>query len=216
MTELKYKYKISVGAVFKQEAHALEEWINHYLNHGVEHIYLINDFSTDNYKQIIEKYKNNVTLYDSDIITNKHGKQLIIYDKYFRPILHETEYLIIADLDEFLYSPTSIDIKKKLAKFAQYSQIMVKWLKFGSNNHIKQPPSIIKGFVKRAKYDNNFEKYVFKSIIKTKDLIRFDIHKHKCNGETIALKVDSPDFIINHYVCQSYNFWMTVKCMEEV
>ena len=50
------KYYFSIGAVFKNEAHALDEWIQHYLMRGVDHIYLINDFSTDAFKPIIDKW----------------------------------------------------------------------------------------------------------------------------------------------------------------
>ena len=53
--------------VFKNESHILEEWITHYLSRGLDHIYLINDNSSDNYKNIIEKFKDKVTLYDNNI-----------------------------------------------------------------------------------------------------------------------------------------------------
>ena len=42
-------YKLSVGSIFKNESQGIKEWIEHYLNHGVEHFYLINDNSNDNY-----------------------------------------------------------------------------------------------------------------------------------------------------------------------
>ena len=34
------KYFLSVLSVFKNESHILEEWLNHYINEGVEHFYL--------------------------------------------------------------------------------------------------------------------------------------------------------------------------------
>jgi hypothetical protein len=37
------KYYLSVGAIFKNESMILKEWIEHYLHHGFEHIYLINE-----------------------------------------------------------------------------------------------------------------------------------------------------------------------------
>jgi len=39
---------LGIGAVFKNESHIMIEWIEHYLSHGVDTIYLINDESTDN------------------------------------------------------------------------------------------------------------------------------------------------------------------------
>ena len=49
-------YKLSVGALFKNEASILKEWIEHYLHHGVEHFYLINDNSTDNFLDVLQPY----------------------------------------------------------------------------------------------------------------------------------------------------------------
>ena len=40
---MEQKYYFSVGAVFKNESHSIKEWICHYLHHGAEHFYLIND-----------------------------------------------------------------------------------------------------------------------------------------------------------------------------
>jgi hypothetical protein len=71
-----------VCSVFKNESHILEEWINHYLLHGVDHFYLVNDFSTDNFLSIIEKYKEKITLYHNDIITENVGRQCLIYEKF--------------------------------------------------------------------------------------------------------------------------------------
>lgn len=40
---------MAIGTIFKNEALYLEEWINHYLNRKVDHFFLINDKSDDNY-----------------------------------------------------------------------------------------------------------------------------------------------------------------------
>ena len=49
-------YKLSVGAIFKNEAHEIREWIRHYLYHGADHFYLIDDGSTDNYEEQIQEF----------------------------------------------------------------------------------------------------------------------------------------------------------------
>lgn len=49
-------FYFTIGAIFKNESHILKEWIEHYFYHGVEHIYLINDNSTDNFLNILEPY----------------------------------------------------------------------------------------------------------------------------------------------------------------
>ena len=41
------KYKVSICAIFKNEAKYLREWIEFHKIVGVEHFYLYNNFSTD-------------------------------------------------------------------------------------------------------------------------------------------------------------------------
>lgn len=43
-------FKLSVLAIFKNETMIIEEWMNHYLNEGVEHFYLIDNGSSDDYE----------------------------------------------------------------------------------------------------------------------------------------------------------------------
>ena len=49
-------YKLSIGALFKNESHSIKEWLEHYLYQGVEHFYLVDDDSTDNTREILKPY----------------------------------------------------------------------------------------------------------------------------------------------------------------
>ena len=51
-------YYLSIGCIFKNESCGLYEFIEHNILHGVEHIYLINDFSNDNFIEILQPYIN--------------------------------------------------------------------------------------------------------------------------------------------------------------
>uniref|UniRef100_A0A6C0JK10 Uncharacterized protein n=1 Tax=viral metagenome TaxID=1070528 RepID=A0A6C0JK10_9ZZZZ len=211
-----YAYHVSVAAVFKNETHALDEWIRHYLSIGIDHIYLINDFSTDAYKPIIAKYGNKITLFENNVITSEFGRQSLIYEKYLRPILGETEYMAIVDLDEFLYSPARLSFKDFFSKHDKYAQYTINWLIFGSNGYIDQPESLIDSFTMRAKTVNNdvINPYDFKSIVKTSKLIKFSVHSHECLGDTLFLGSESEEMVINHYIIQSLVFYMEVKCVR--
>lgn len=208
------KYYFSIGACFKNEHHCIKEWIEHYKFHGVEHIYLINDFSTPEYEPIIQPYidEGYITLYHNDIITKEHGRQNMIYEKYLRQAINENFWLGIVDLDEFLYSPSEIDIKKILKKYEYNSGIKVQWIHFGSNGHIKQPKSLVEGFTMRAKLKQKDVDYqAVKTIIKTFNFISFDTHDPKTFGRKAVLEQDSEDLLINHYNIQSLDFFINVK-----
>jgi hypothetical protein len=199
-----------VAAVFKNEEHILKEWIEHYLKWGVEHFYLVNDFSTDNYIEVIKNYSDKITLFHNDIVTKECGRQPKIYERYFKNI--PSKWVAIVDLDEFIWSPKFKNIKDCLDD--SVSQIKIDWLHFGSSGYIDQPNSVINFFTKRAKFDNSKEYYSFKSIYQTKDLVGFNVHGHIVKGKTIHLKYSDqnpPILIINHYPLQSYNFFMTIK-----
>ena len=43
-------------AIFKNESHILKEWIEHYLNQGVDKIFLVDNGSTDSYYSILQPY----------------------------------------------------------------------------------------------------------------------------------------------------------------
>jgi len=206
-------YNYIICAIFKNESHILKEWIEHYLYHGVDHIYLVNDFSTDYYMKIIKHYPDKVTLYHNDIITDQVGRQEMIMNKYFKSLLNISKWMSILDLDEFLYSPIDINLQNVIKKYEQFNSITVEWLFFGSNGHIEQPKSVVEGFTKRQyKHMDYINPHKF--IVKCKEVVNFHIHHCDVNGPWTHLKCNNEhnsDFIINHYNIQSYNWFMNVK-----
>ena len=96
-----FLYDLAVVAIFKNEAPYLKEWLNYHLLAGVEHFYLYNNDSSDNYKEVLAPYveKNLVTL------TEWSGK-LMMYPAYNDAIdkyRFDCRYMAFIDLDEFVY-----------------------------------------------------------------------------------------------------------------
>lgn len=207
-------YNFCVCAVFKNESHILEEWLLHYIYHGTEHFYLVNDNSSDNFIDIINKYSKYITLFNNDIQTTNVGRQILIYNKYFKNILNESKWFAIMDLDEFLYSPDNVHLPNIFNKYDNFAQIRVNWLHFGSNEHKYQPQSVVEGFTRRAYTDETKPYYSYKTIFKGHLLNSFNIHTHIVNGNEIYLKYNEtsvPELIINHYCIQSLDFFLKVK-----
>jgi hypothetical protein len=217
-------YFLSVGALFKNEEHAIVEWIEHYLFRGVEHFYLIDDRSTDSSVEKLQPYikKGLITLF-----TSNHpyylGRQRNMYNEYFTPHIKETEWLLIVDLDEFVWSPASVSFVPLLRDlFNENSQLQAISLQFYSNGHIKQPKSIVEGFTKRdsTKFrmlENGQANLPVKYFIHTTyDFSSLNVHHADHVLEEIKLTrfkiVNTHVFQLNHYICQSREFWNTVKC----
>ena len=211
-------YKLSVGALFKNESHSMKEWLEHYLFHGVEHFYLINDGSTDHTVEVLKPYIENgkVTLFNA---TWEYylGRQRDMYNHYLLPILKESEWLIVVDLDEYLWSPTYIDLKNIFDNCKHIGQIQVGHTLFGSNGHEEQPRFLLNGFTKRSAAQPYEEYGNFKYIVNS----GFQFSSLNVHHATFVNKEDETNkfiilgpehLILNHYSCQSKEFWRTVKC----
>lgn len=214
-------YKLSVGAIFKNEEHSLKEWIEHYLQHGVEHFYLINDNSNDNYLEKIQYYidKNIVTLYHADFHIYT-GRQKDMYNTYILPNIKDSKWLIIVDLDEFIWSPVNKDLNVMLAQCSNFGQIQVNHTLFGSNGHITQPDSIVKCFTKRSSFlDTKLPVGNFKYFVNTTfDFTSLNVHHATFaideyhNDINVFINLGQNNFRLNHYCCQSLTFWTNIKC----
>jgi len=200
-----FKYKLVIGAMFKNEGHIIKEWVDHYKFHGVDHIYLINDGSTDNSEEILQSYINEgyVTLFNY-FPNEEKLRQIELYELYFRNVLKDSEWMSIIDLDEFIYSPKYLNLKDALHKYNDTACLFMDWKMFGSNGHIEQPKWVVQSFTKRKiKKGHNG-----KSIFKTEFLKSFDIHMANVGDNEIKI---IKDIIINHYAIQSWSFFEKVK-----
>lgn len=224
------KHYLSVGVIFRNESMVMKEWIDHYFFHGVDHIYMINDRSEDNYIDILKPYlsQGKVTLFDCSGLPKFRGRQGVAYDACFKPILKETKWLAILDMDEYMYSPSVIDLKQVVCKYEDYAKLVVNWCWFNSNNQDRQPSSVVGGFTKRAEYGveiyapNPSGEWTMartdgpKEILNTSYPIQnFKIHDHISSGPSINVSyksnMENPDLLINHYALQSREYWQKVK-----
>jgi hypothetical protein len=207
-------YKLSVGCIFKNESHCIKEWILHYLHHGAEHFYMVNDNSTDDFLSIIEPYMEHITLFNAKCAYFL-GRQRYMYNTYILPHIKETHWLLMVDMDEFVWSPHSINLNDELANCNHLGQIQIYDVIFGSNNLITQPPSLVNYFTMREKEPRKSLKYFINSNFNFSSLnihhatfVDKDDERHK------FMILDHTYFIVNHYSCQSRTFWNEVKCVR--
>ena len=223
-------YYLTVGAIFKNEAHVMEEWLLNHLNEGVEHFYLINNGSTDNFMPIIRKYRQYITLFNDN---TKHA-QIKLYNKYFLPIKNDSKWMMIIDLDEFVYSRNGYETIPDYLKTVNrvVSKITLFWKMYGSSGFIKQPDGIIHNFVNRSKSINIVTG--LKQIVNTSLIIKFDIHEHRVyndhlcvssNNRVVSIRnkdynlsdtdtatcLSNSSVHLNHYRTQSYEWFKNVK-----
>lgn len=133
------KYYFSICAIFKDESIYLKEWIEYHKIVGVDHIYLYNNFSEDDFLSILQQYidEQYVTLVEwpfelAQIPAYKH-----CYDNY----KDETYWMAFIDLDEFICPKQETDIKEWIKKFEKYPSIIMYWLMFGTSGKIEYDPN---------------------------------------------------------------------------
>ena len=225
-----YRYFLSVISIFKNEAHILEEWLEHYLKEGVEHFYLLNNNSTDNFKDILNKYSQFVELYDA----RENYTQVKHLNSQLDEIKTNSEWILYSDLDEFVFTKQNYKTLPDTIKLLDYKidnlgQIRIPWIIFSSNGFIEQPSFVIPSFVDRKDYSNNpgkQSKNNCKYIAKTKLIIDLNVHHVNTKGKTILSNGDvykKNKFFItdnvledhllqcNHYVNQSRKWFLNVK-----
>lgn len=165
----KYTYKLSVGAIFKNEAAFLDEWITYHRMVGVEHFYLYNDNSTDNWQEVLKPYMDQGII---DVTLWPTNGDLISYQGYaYKDIIKRTkgitEWLALIDLDEFILPTQESTVTECLDKyFKEASAIYVNWYNFGTNNVSLKSGDLVLPLLTRCSLPDHSLNGIGKSIIK--------------------------------------------------
>ncbi len=144
----KTTYDISLVAIFQNEAQFLKEWIEYYKLLGVEHFYLYNNLSTDNYQEVLAPYveSGDVELTEWDYPANSHAEwDAIQIDSYRHAVersKNETKWLVIVDVDEFVVPVKAKNLNKLLAPYESNRNIggiCIPWVFFGTSHWYELP-----------------------------------------------------------------------------
>ena len=155
-----FPYNLAVVAIFKDEARYLREWLDYHLIAGVEHFYLYNNNSTDNFAEVLAPYvaANIVTLTDLPGI----AMQVPAYDDAIEKYRFECKYLAFIDLDEFIFPKTGESIFETVdeifSREENIAAVGINWQCFGSNNLQTADYSrgVLERFTRRAPDDWTF------------------------------------------------------------
>ncbi len=202
---------LAVMCIAKNEGMNIDEWIKHYLWQGADHIFIIDNGSIDDTRQKVELWaeNNNVTL----ISRPQNYKQAAHYKYVFQnlKLQKKFQWLLIADADEFWFSPTGQVIPEVIRKLSSFDLIYCNWSIFGSSECRDHPTSLRENLVHRAPKlgPHEFSKWVAKT-----DALNngrsIGIHRigDICSTRTIT---ENDDLRVNHYVTQSEEFWKAIK-----
>ena len=218
MNNFVYKYKLSIISMFKNEATILESWLQHYIDEGVEHFYLIDNGSTDNFKSRINRFMHKITLVSDSTrfpAVNNIGPQQYLQNKYFLDkVKNESEWVFICDIDEYLYNKKSRYITDYLKK-THYNYIKVHYVYYGSIfEHTPRylPTSLIKCQKNNPYNTKETNNIGWKTILKTHILTNINCHNHDVDNNAKIIDLNySHDLILNHYQIISKDYYFNIR-----
>lgn len=197
------KYFLGVLTYFKNERNNIYEWILHYKKWGVDHIWMIDNGSQDNYN-ISQFIKDGyVTIFNEP----KQGQEKS-YNKYLSQIKKEVTWLGVFDMDEFLYSKESNNLKQVISNVDQDNKIISIQMTVFFPATFESTESIIEKNILRQCYDSNKHP---KCLFNLDLLSKIHVHGVDKNCKRLHLTADKTILCINHYRYGSFEYLYGIK-----
>ena len=224
----KRKYTCCVCAIFRDEANYLKEWIEFHLLIGIEHFYLYNNFSVDNYLEVLEPYiqRGIVTLVDWPF----ERQQMKAYAHCVDTFKSETQWIGFIDLDEFIVPNKHESIQEFLAEFTNRPNVIINWRYFGSGGIVSRNPKglVSEDFVVAWKKYSDIGKMFFNTDYdywadsnqymhyrwakyKNIKLPPVNVFNKPLIWDINPIHTDEMPIQINHYVVKSYREYIDKK-----
>jgi hypothetical protein len=144
------RFYLSACAIFRNEAPYLEEWLAFHLGIGVEHFYLYENRSTDDFRSVLSPFlqRRQVTLVHWP---RAHGQKAAYQHCLRSAAAAESRWITFLDLDEFLFSPQQRDIRPILEAYRHLASLQVRRATFGSSGHQTRPAGgVLDSYTRRA------------------------------------------------------------------
>lgn len=207
--------KLTIAAIFRDESMILEEWLEHYKVRGVDHIFLINDGSKDSFEKILKPYIDSgfVSMFNCQESRDLMGRQNICYNNILRPLFPSMDWLLLIDLDEFVWNTEHPSLKAYLnkAELKGVDTINIFMDDFGSSGMELQPPSVVESFTHRAKRPKKLSNlFKTKSLVRVKNIKTLGFVSTRTGHEKRRINLEEETIRLNHYKFQSRERWEKV------
>ncbi len=220
-----YQYELAVCAIFQNEERFLKEWIEFHKLVGVQHFFLYNNNSTDQFMTIIKPYieRGVIDLYDWNFDNKSLNAQIAAYNDSMQRNTGKVKWIAFLDLDEYLY-PVRIDnLITFLRDYEECAELSVNWVMFGTSDVEKIPKDGLM-LEHLTKCDAQGNKHV-KSIVRPERVFPFiNPHFAQCRHKFYQVNPDNVGFSgtyspyisldkirINHYWTRDKEWLTKVK-----
>lgn len=208
----------------------LTEWVAFHHIVGIKKFYIYLHKCTDNSIEIIQQLQKNFDINCFTVPDETWRPQLVCYQHAYQEFGHQIDWMSFIDGDEFLF-PTKAELLTEVMEDFQYEKLSalgVWWACYGSSGHITEPNGlIIENYQHRPPLDIEYNSHI-KSIVRGHQGSSFSIgpNAHIFNtiygtkdenmrdiefGFTPEIKTTYNKLRINHYVCQSQQYFKEFK-----
>jgi hypothetical protein len=171
-------HNLSICATFRNEAPFLKEWIEYHLLVGVDHFYLYDVGSVDDYMRVLNPYiRGGIVTLVSWVNWNEEnekedsylwslGVQIPAYENAARFLaVNETKWLTFLDVHEFLVSPTEDNIITALDFYDEYPGVTLKCNFFNAAKNSELLPRK-KLVIQASELSNPYALHPYKTVTK--------------------------------------------------
>ena len=222
--------QLGICTIQRDRGRWLTEWVTFHYLVGFRKFFIYLHKCTDNSPEIVISLKRQFDIECHIVPEETVRPQLVAYQHAYQEYGHTVDWIAFLDGDEFLFPTEEENIQGVLARF-QYQKISaigVWWSCFGSGNHIQEPDGlVIDNYQLRASHEFEANRHV-KCIVRGHQGTHFSVSNNAHLFNTILGTFDEqlrpithgfmpelePSYKmlrINHYVCQSLEYFKKFK-----
>lgn len=144
-----YPHELSVCALFRDEARFLREWVEYHRLVGVDHFFLYNNLSSDDWREQLEPYlqRGIVEVIDwsqeSAGVEDWNAIQCGAYNDAIARSARQTRWLAVIDTDEFIQPVKEKTLPAFLRHYEKFGGVGINWQMFGTSGVEELPPEAL-------------------------------------------------------------------------
>ena len=222
--------KLGICTIQRDRGRWLKEWVAFHHAVGFSKFYIFLHRCQDDSEEVVRQLQRDFDIRCFVLSADVPRPQLAAYQHAYQAYEHEIDWMAFIDGDEFIFPTQNQSIQEVMARYhyEKVSALGVWWACYGSNNHLVEPEGyIIQNYVRRPELSHLNNRH-FKCLVRGRQGSEFavgmnahtfqtrygtvDEHLRALKGGYMPEITPTYDFLrINHYVCQSLEYFKTFK-----
>lgn len=162
-------YTLSICALFRNEARFLKEWIEYHRIVGVEHFYLFNHLSEDDWQEVLAPYIDEgiVEVEEWPYLFRTHVEWILdvqtkAYGKIASLKKEESKWIAFIDTDEFIVPVCCDDLREILQEYEEFAGLHINWQIYGTSDvdEIPEDQTMIGTLLRKAEESYRENRYI--------------------------------------------------------